>query len=153
VRVEAFFTLTLSLYRKSKYPSFYTMHSILTTLLMSAVTLGMTSAQLPNCTDVGVSLCFDSNGDDLCDDYCRTEGSRNSVCEVFDNSLRVTCQCTAPDKGCLDVPEYNSSNIPTCVSTLQFFWPSHQFIIKTHPRVKSPHRYVAFYAPFYLSNE
>jgi hypothetical protein len=127
-----------SLYRKSKYQSFYTMRSIFATLLMSAITLGMTSAQLPNCTDVGVDLCFDSNADDLCDDYCRSEGSVKSLCEVFDNSLRVTCQCAAADTGCLDVPEYNSSNIPTCVSIILLAINS----FSTHPRLESPHRCV-----------
>eukprot|EP00980_Cylindrotheca_fusiformis_P007717 scaffold1637_cov108-Cylindrotheca_fusiformis.AAC.6 len=73
-----------------------------------------TAQELPNCTDVGVYLCYNSNADDLCDDYCRSQGSVKNSCEIFDDSLRVTCQCASSSIGCFDVPEYNSSNIPTC---------------------------------------
>lgn len=91
------------------------MRSLLS-LVMTVLALDMAVAQLPNCTDVGVHLCWNSNADDMCDDYCRSQGSVKTLCEIFDNSLRVTCQCASAEKGCFDVPEYNASDVPTCVS-------------------------------------
>ncbi|CAJ1934510.1 unnamed protein product [Cylindrotheca closterium] len=83
----------------------------LTTLLMAVAN---TLAQdLPMCSSVGVYLCFDTSTD-LCDEYCKNNGGGSKEsCQIFDNSLRVDCKCTASDTGCLDTT-YVASEIPTC---------------------------------------
>jgi hypothetical protein len=82
--------------------------------------LSFTSAQdstLPTCTDLGIYLCVAPSGA-LCDNYCRTQGSQQKDCRIYDESLRIDCQCEEPATGCYD-EVFNETAIPTCVSLME----------------------------------